>query len=74
MKKGSIIVLLALAICSLQAQPLRYTVSNAHSHNDYEQKIPFWLAYNEGFGSIEADIFLRGDSLVVAHSTKELGL
>jgi len=74
MKQGSIIVLLALITCSLQAQPGTYTVSNAHSHNDYEQKVPFWLAYNEGFGSIEADIFLRHDSLVVAHSEKELVL
>lgn len=74
MKKGYIAVLLLLAIGSLQAQPTTYTVSNAHSHNDYEQKVPFWLAYNEGFGSIEADIFLRHDSLIVAHSEKELVL
>jgi alkaline phosphatase len=72
--KRCITVLLVLAVLSLQAQPTAYTVSNAHSHNDYEQKVPFWLAYNEGFGSIEADIFLRQDSLVVAHSTKELAL
>jgi len=72
--KISLAVLLALAVFSLQAQPGSYTVSNAHSHNDYEQKVPFWLAYNEGFGSIEADIFLRQDSLVVAHSEKELSL
>lgn len=72
--KGFIIFLLGLITCSLQAQPSTYTVSNAHSHNDYEQKVPFWLAYNEGFGSIEADIFLRHDSLVVAHSEKELAL
>jgi len=72
--KRSVIVLLALITYSLQAQPLAYTVSNAHSHNDYEQKVPFWLAYNEGFGSIEADIFLRHDSLIVAHSEKELTL
>jgi alkaline phosphatase len=74
MKIGSITALLALVAFSLQAQPVTYTVSNAHSHNDYEQKVPFWLAYNQGFGSIEADIFLRQDSLVVAHSTKELAL
>jgi alkaline phosphatase len=74
MKKAIFAVLLVLAAGSLQAQPVTYTVSNAHSHNDYEQKVPFWLAYNEGFGSIEADIFLRHDSLVVAHSEKELAL
>jgi alkaline phosphatase len=74
MIRRSIVVLLALVGFGAQAQPGAYTVSNAHSHNDYEQKVPFWLAYNEGFGSIEADIFLRQDSLVVAHSTKELAL
>jgi alkaline phosphatase len=74
MKSGLITAFLALAVFSLQAQPDTYTVSNAHSHNDYEQKVPFWLAYNAGFGSIEADIFLRQDSLVVAHSEKELAL
>jgi alkaline phosphatase len=72
--KLSLTFLLAVAALSLRAQPGTYTVSNAHSHNDYEQKVPFWLAYNAGFGSIEADIFLRQDSLVVAHSTKELAL
>src|SRR6187402_820664 len=73
-KKGTLIVLLAMIMGGLQAQPGVYTASNAHSHNDYEQKVPFWLAYNEGFGSIEADIFLRQDSLVVAHSERELAL
>lgn len=56
----------------LFSQPVVYTVSNAHSHNDYEQKTPFLLAYNEGFGSIEADVFLQNDSLYIAHDTEEL--
>jgi alkaline phosphatase len=49
-----------------------YRVANAHSHNDYEQPLPFNMAYDAGFGSIEADIFLVGDSLFVAHDTTEL--
>lgn len=57
---------------TLHAQPRSYTVANAHSHNDYEQPTPFWTAYNEGFGSIEADIFLHHDSLLVAHDSSEL--
>ncbi|HKG69564.1 MAG TPA: hypothetical protein VKA92_11895, partial [Segetibacter sp.] len=58
------------------AQPYNYTTSNAHSHNDYEQKFPFWNAYNNGFGSIEADIFLvkDNDELLVAHSSQELAI
>lgn len=57
---------------SLLSQPAIYTVGNAHSHNDYEQKVPFLTAYNEGFGSIEADIFLQNDSLYIAHDAEEL--
>jgi hypothetical protein len=58
------------------AQPYNYTTSNAHSHNDYEQKFPFWDAYKYGFGSIEADIFLvtDNDELLVAHSSEELAI
>lgn len=39
----------------------------AHSHNDYEQKIPFELAYNLGFDSIEADLYLKDNEIFVAH-------
>ncbi len=45
-----------------------YTPSNAHSHNDYENPIPFFTAYDQGFGSIEADIFYFNDSLFVGHT------
>lgn len=72
--KRTIGFLLLLAGCALQAQPSAYTVANAHSHNDYEQPAPFWTAYREGFGSVEADIFLLGDSLLVAHDFAELRL
>ncbi len=54
------------------AQPKHYTVANAHSHNDYEQDTPFYKAYNAGFGSIEADIFLVKGKLIVAHDIGEL--
>ena len=56
------------------AQPPVYTVANLHSHNDYEKPFPFWEAYNQGFGSIEADIFLQGNNLVIAHDTIQLKL
>lgn len=38
-----------------------------HSHNDYEQKLPFVAAYNLGFDSIEADLYLKDDEIFVAH-------
>jgi len=52
--------------------PRTYTTAQAHSHNDYEQKFPFWSAYNQQFGSVEADIFLRNDSLFVAHNKTDI--
>ena len=39
-----------------------------HSHNDYEQKQPFFAAYNLGFDSIEADLYLKDNELYVAHN------
>jgi len=57
---------------AIYAQPKHYTTANAHSHNDYEQQQPFYAAYNAGFGSIEADIFLVKGKLLVAHDLPEL--
>lgn len=67
-----ILYLLMLLYSTSLAQPATYTTANAHSHNDYEQPVPLYTAYYAGFGSIEADIFLRNDSLLVAHTVKEL--
>ncbi|MCY0977227.1 alkaline phosphatase [Chryseobacterium wangxinyae] len=44
----------------------------AHSHNDYEQKIPFWYALGSGAQSIEADVFLENNELFVAHNKKDI--
>ena len=54
------------------AQPSFYSTANAHSHNDYEQKVPLTTAYNAMFGSIEADIFWQNGELLVAHNREEL--
>ncbi|MBC7615453.1 MAG: glycerophosphodiester phosphodiesterase [Pedobacter sp.] len=43
-----------------------------HSHNDYVQKQPFLIAYNNKVDEMETDIFLVGDSILVAHSKKEI--
>lgn len=64
--------LLIITTISINAQPSKYTPANAHSHNDYEQAVPFYTAFNAGFGSIEADIFLINGKLLVAHDTTEL--
>lgn len=54
------------------AQSVRYTMSNVHSHNDYKQKYPFYTAYKYGAGSIEADIYERGSLLIVSHMPDEV--
>ncbi len=43
----------------------------AHSHNDYEQNIPFWYAMGAGASSIEADVFFENNELLVAHNERE---
>jgi alkaline phosphatase len=63
-----------IGICCLciSAQGQKFTLANVHSHNDYEQKIPFELAYTNQLGSIEADIHLVGGKILVGHDAKDL--
>ncbi len=49
----------------------KYTVANAHSHNDYLNEKPFLLAFENGFGSIEIDVFPVNGILLVAHHKKD---
>lgn len=68
-----LLLLLFIPLRQAFAQTYPYTTANAHSHNDYEQPIPFEAAYHEGFGSIEADVHLRNDTLYVAHEKIQPG-
>ncbi len=70
MKKLLIIIcLLNFILISAIAQ---YSTLNAHSHNDYDNDIPFWLAYYNHFGSIESDIFAVNEDLFVAHDRSDI--
>lgn len=69
--KKTLLILFVLISISPSARP-QYSTLNAHSHNDYENEIPFRLAYNNNFGSIEADIWAVKGDLFVAHSVKEI--
>jgi alkaline phosphatase len=60
------------ATTNAEGQEKKYTSANAHSHNDYLSATPFFLAYNNGFGSIEADIFPVDEILCVAHKKEEI--
>ncbi|MFJ9899338.1 phosphatidylinositol-specific phospholipase C/glycerophosphodiester phosphodiesterase family protein [Streptomyces sp. NPDC091280] len=44
----------------------------AHAHNDYEHPRPLHDALDHRFGSVEADIFLVGDQLLIGHDASEL--
>lgn len=68
MKKLFLSVLMLVVVFRITAQqPLK-----AHSHNDYANVIPFWLAYYNHFSSIEADIWIVGSELFVAHDKKDI--
>lgn len=68
----SIPVLLAIAFpafAAAQTQPLQplQPLPNAHAHNDYEHTRPLLDALDQGFCSVEADIYLVDGRLLVAH-------
>lgn len=44
----------------------------AHAHNDYNHERPLYDALENGFRSIEADVFSQGDSLYVAHNRRDI--
>lgn len=48
----------------LSAQP----ISHGHAHNDYLHKRPLFDALDNGFTSIEADVFLHKGKLIVSHT------
>src|SRR6516164_9823035 len=45
---------------------------HAHAHNDYEHERPLFDALDHGFCSVEADVFLQKDQLLVGHEAKDL--
>ena len=69
---GKIIFTGFLCLSILFKAEAQYTALNAHSHNDYANEMPFWLAYNNHFGSIEADIWAVKGDLFVAHNTSDI--
>lgn len=58
-----------LSILCLLATAVRAQVplTNAHAHNDYEHERPLLDALDQGFISVEADVWLIGGELYVYH-------
>ena len=58
----------ACAIATTAQTPL----PRAHAHNDYEHARPLLDALDQGFGSVEADIYLVDGQLLVAHNREDV--
>ncbi|MBM1105080.1 alkaline phosphatase [Aurantibacter crassamenti] len=67
--KKIIFLLFLITTVSFAQQSNNYRV---HSHNDYFQNVPFWKAVSAGATSVEADVFLVDEKLLVAHDKHEL--
>ncbi|MFB9079359.1 alkaline phosphatase [Flavobacterium procerum] len=70
MKKSFLFIWLSLFFWVAGDQLYSQNLVAVHSHNDYNQTVPFWNAYANGASSIEADIFLKDNMLYVSHDEK----
>ncbi len=66
--------LLGCLVCRYLGEEKREVVPlrNAHAHNDYEHKRPLFDALDYGFCSVEADVFLVDNQLLVGHARADL--
>lgn len=71
--KGLFLFLLLVSLaCGAYSSDTVSAAYPAHAHNDYLQKRPLFDALENGFRSLEADVFSQGDSLYVAHDRKDI--
>ncbi len=66
--------LLLLLCCLLPLSAAAQYPVVLHSHNDYNRTAPFWEAYSQHCGSIEADVYLNEGLLLVGHDEGDLRL
>jgi hypothetical protein len=63
----------AIAVASAVGAPRAVVpLPNAHAHNDYEYARPLFDALDNGFTSVEADVFPIAGKLLVGHNRLEL--
>src|SRR5947207_2851230 len=78
MRRGVYFLLLAAAFCPAapRCQAVEPAVvkplPQAHAHNDYEHARPLLDALDHGFCSVEADIWLTPEGLLIGHDRKDL--
>lgn len=61
-----------LPLAAREEKPRVVPLRQAHAHNDYEHKRPLLDALDNGFCSVEADVFLVGEELQVGHTRLDL--
>lgn len=62
-----LVVFLFFLLPTLPVFSQKQILPNAYAHNDYWHKRPLFDALDNGFTYVEADVYLRGNKLVVAH-------
>lgn len=72
MIRASWIVMLLATLPTGAAQPRVTPLLQAHAHNDYLHTRPLLDALAHGFASVEADVYLVGDQLRVAHEADKV--
>jgi Glycerophosphoryl diester phosphodiesterase family len=76
--RGKVVLAVGLFAClplggSGADKPARVVpLRQAHAHNDYEHKRPLLDALDNGFCSVEADVYLVGKQLLVGHNRTDL--
>src|SRR5438128_1850332 len=71
--RGLAVLLLVAATWAQADEPRAVTpLPHAHAHNDYAHPRPLLDALDHGFCSVEADVYLRDERLLVGHMPLEL--
>lgn len=64
------VAILLMTVASAEAGVT--ALPGAHAHNDYLHRRPLLDALSHGFTSVEADVFLVGEQLCVAHEVSQI--
>ena len=67
-----VVLAFAFAVLPCVAGETRAPLVRAHAHNDYEHARPLFDALEQGFCSVEADVWLVKGALLVAHDLKNV--
>lgn len=69
-----LLLALASAVALRAAEPAVTALTQVHAHNDYEHPRPLFDALDQGFTSVEADIYVVDGKLLVAHDRRDVKL